>query len=269
MSLFNNDNIIKTLLLLFYIFVFLIIFEQYVCDRNFFKYYNIIHITICKNNGNPNPLIYFDLWNENGLIENFQSLLLFIAIIFLFITIKIKKKKDFIYFFLIIKLIGLIYFLGEEISWGQHFFRWDTPSFLKEINNQGETNLHNVSNLFDQLPRTFVVIWCSFSCIFAIIYKKIFRLNNSIFLILCPDKKLVYISVSLLIFVVPDFIFDKLNLIGNHLDTDGNILPYRMFFDLITFNFFRLSELHELIFAFYFFIYSICLKNVYKKLNFN
>ena len=34
------------------------------------------------------------------------------------------------------------------------------------------------------------------------------------------------------------------------------------FYDLITFNFIRLSELHELIFAFYFFIYSYSLSKL-------
>jgi len=32
----------------------------------------------------------------------------------------------------------------EELSWGQHLFSFKTPEFLKMINLQGETNLHNL-----------------------------------------------------------------------------------------------------------------------------
>lgn len=53
-------------------------------------------------------------------------------------------------------VIGVMGFLvaGEEWSWGQHFFHWQTPDWLALINNQQETNLHNVAeNLLDQKPR--------------------------------------------------------------------------------------------------------------------
>lgn len=33
---------------------------------------------------------------------------------------------------------------GEEVSWGQWIFHWDTPDALAEANLQGETNLHNL-----------------------------------------------------------------------------------------------------------------------------
>lgn len=58
---------------------------------------------------------------------------------------------------LFIFLIGCIYFLGEEASWGQHIFEWETPESWAEKNNQNETNLHNtdgiLGSLLDQVPR--------------------------------------------------------------------------------------------------------------------
>ena len=58
--------------------------------------------------------------------------------------------------------LGCLYFLGEEISWGQHFFGWSTPEVLAESNDQSETNLHNLGGwmgvLLDQLPRTLLTI---------------------------------------------------------------------------------------------------------------
>ena len=42
-----------------------------------------------------------------------------------------------------------------------------------------------------------------------------------------------------------------------HVDEFGKEIPGNIFYDIITFNFIRLSELHELIFSFYFLYYSI------------
>lgn len=50
-------------------------------------------------------------------------------------------------------LVGCIYVAGEEASWGQHLFAWTTPESWQPLNDQGETNLHNVSSWFDQKPR--------------------------------------------------------------------------------------------------------------------
>lgn len=38
---------------------------------------------------------------------------------------------------------------GEEISWGQRVFGWETPQELIGINDQEETNLHNIGVLLD------------------------------------------------------------------------------------------------------------------------
>lgn len=50
-------------------------------------------------------------------------------------------------------LAGCAYVAGEEASWGQHIFVWATPEGWQAMNDQGETNLHNVSSWFDQKPR--------------------------------------------------------------------------------------------------------------------
>ena len=52
--------------------------------------------------------------------------------------------------------LACIYFAGEEASWGQWYFNWKTPDFMAGINDQGETNLHNMSSWLDQKPRTLV-----------------------------------------------------------------------------------------------------------------
>ena len=41
---------------------------------------------------------------------------------------------------------GLLFFLaaGEEVSWGQRIFGWESGEFFQENNKQDETNLHNL-----------------------------------------------------------------------------------------------------------------------------
>jgi len=45
---------------------------------------------------------------------------------------------------------------GEEASWGQHFLGWSTPDTWSELNDQQETNLHNIGTWADQKPRAIV-----------------------------------------------------------------------------------------------------------------
>ena len=53
------------------------------------------------------------------------------------------KNKLFIF-----SLIGMgfvfVFGVGEEISWGQRIFQYETPEFFKLYNTQGELNFHNL-----------------------------------------------------------------------------------------------------------------------------
>lgn len=53
----------------------------------------------------------------------------------------------------ILLALGCFYIAGEEHSWGQHFFHWQTPEGWAAINRQAETNLHNTSSWFNHKPR--------------------------------------------------------------------------------------------------------------------
>lgn len=60
-------------------------------------------------------------------------------------------------------MLACVYFAGEEASWGQHYFRWSAPETLQALNDQNETNLHNISHWLDQKPRTLVELWIVFA----------------------------------------------------------------------------------------------------------
>jgi len=92
---------------------------------------------------------------ELGLIELATPLMLVPAIIIGFVIYINREKlvtKQFAYWILLVTLV-CIYIAGEEISWGQQLVGWGTPEWLKQVNDQHETNLHNTSSWFDQKPR--------------------------------------------------------------------------------------------------------------------
>ena len=239
---FNNSKLIFT----FLIFLIILLTQGYAC-----KYFKL---NFC------NYSFFINVWEENGLIESMQSLLLVTAIFFLYKARSIYKHVKIIDYFIIIKILALIYFLGEEISWGQHFFNWESPDFFENKNNQKETNLHNISNLFDQLPRTLVLIWCGLIAFCVVFSKRFINLDKKLSVILCPNKKLIYISSIILFFVLPDLIVDKFDFHPGHVDQFGKDIVGATFYDIISFNFIRLSELHELLFTFYFANYAYFLK---------
>lgn len=55
--------------------------------------------------------------------------------------------------------LGCLYFAGEEASWGQHLLQWQTPEAIAALNDQAETNLHNMSSWADQKPRLLLELW--------------------------------------------------------------------------------------------------------------
>lgn len=69
--------------------------------------------------------------------------MLFIAIVLNIIGSSIPDKKRFYVSFFIILTLICIFIAGEEISWGQRLFGWETPAGIASWNNQQETNIHN------------------------------------------------------------------------------------------------------------------------------
>jgi hypothetical protein len=92
---------------------------------------------------------------ELGIVENLTILLLLAALVKTLLLIHRFGKLMHLAprLFLAFYCLGCIYFAGEEASWGQHWFGWDSGEFFQATNDQGETNIHNTSVLFDRLPK--------------------------------------------------------------------------------------------------------------------
>ena len=98
---------------------------------------------------------------EYGLVENATWLILLPAIVLggLIVRDRTALPAGWLRGWLLLVTLGCVYFAGEEISWGQHFFRWATPEGLARLNDQGETNLHNLTSWLDQKPRLAVELF--------------------------------------------------------------------------------------------------------------
>lgn len=93
-----------------------------------------------------------ELHSEYGPHEILQALVLLPAIFLAVRLIKLAPTMP-LRFWGLLAFLGSVYTFGEELSWGQHTFDWTTPEFWSQINDQGETNLHNTSSWLDQKPR--------------------------------------------------------------------------------------------------------------------
>ena len=95
-------------------------------------------------------LFGWEMIQENNLIELLTFLFLLIGGIKGMLLIGYLKKRVLnryeVIFYTIFSL-SLLLIAMEEIAWGQWFLGFDTPMFLKQINTQGETTLHNIQGL--------------------------------------------------------------------------------------------------------------------------
>ena len=101
------------------------------------------------------------LKGEAGVIENLTVFFLVVAIGFSIAGIRKARRLGLSGLqvgWLVLMILGSAYFALEEISYGQHMFGWGTAETWKELNDQDETNLHNVHAIFDQVPRAILTL---------------------------------------------------------------------------------------------------------------
>jgi len=118
---------------------------------------------------------------ELGVIELATPLMLVPAIIAGFIIFINRKKlvtKQLSHWILLVTL-ACIYIAGEEISWGQQLVGWGTPEWVKLVNDQHETNIHNTSSWFDQKPRLLLEFLVFIGGIYLPLKRKLQGINLS------------------------------------------------------------------------------------------
>lgn len=97
---------------------------------------------------------------EDGFAEDLQVLFFVLAWFLTFPVIGRLWKagaKLFAAMYMVLCL-GLFFIIGEEVSWGQRIFGWETSAEMKAINKQEETNIHNIEGVGDKIKWVHVVI---------------------------------------------------------------------------------------------------------------
>lgn len=106
---------------------------------------------------------------EDGGIETASAILLFLAgLLSLGVAIRARGMlpRTLMHGFLALLFVVMC---GEEISWGQRYFGFETPENLKALNVQEEINFHNMFGyLFDHLFILFFFLW---GCVVPLLYK--------------------------------------------------------------------------------------------------
>ena len=104
------------------------------------------------------------VWSEQGPLELSHVLIPLFAVGVGLVTLWSRRSllppSDVELRWLTAAIVGLVLMCfaiaGEEASWGQHLVGWSTPEGWSEVNDQQETNLHNIGTWADQKPRAVV-----------------------------------------------------------------------------------------------------------------
>lgn len=200
--------------------------------------------------------LHFDLIDaintEGGFIEIATVLVLGIAIYQGLRTLGPVKnlQQPFLFSWIALNMAGATYFLGEEISWGQHFFNWSTGEWFAEHNDQGETNLHNISSWLDQKPRLLLLLWCvTGGLIVPLWYKarKLHRPTSGWSYWFWPTNAVIFVAILIAVIRIPDNILDFLEV-----DVSD---PVRLYFQS-----FNATEIQECFYGCFILIYMYAIR---------
>ncbi len=166
------------------------------------------------------------LTGERGIFENLTFVLLVAAVYFILRarSSAVALRISYLPAWLIVMLLGSAYFAGEEISWGQHFFLWRTPDVWQGVNDQRETNLHNVHALFDQLPRALLSLAALVGGILAPLYHRLRGLEPAVGEMagwLWPTGACLPVCLCALLISPLDGLVEGLGEAGAHWDISG------------------------------------------------
>jgi hypothetical protein len=86
---------------------------------------------------------------EDQFAEVVQVILYALALVLGILVVRklrISGERTFVALYAVV-VVGLVFMLGEELSWGQRLFGWRTSETFAELNKQDETNLHNITDV--------------------------------------------------------------------------------------------------------------------------
>lgn len=115
------------------------------------------------------------------------------------------RARRFVFTVALLGALSCLYIAGEEMSWGQHFFHWNTPEYWAAVNRQEETNLHNTYVIFEKTPRSILELAIAFGGlgvpIAAIFYPWLRACRVALFL---PANAMVPLAIGAMSFKLVD-----------------------------------------------------------------
>lgn len=95
--------------------------------------------------------VYKWFTSEDGFAESMQVVFYGVALVLsLVFTQRQWRTGNKLFALLYLGLsFALVFLIGEELSWGQRIFGWQTSEPFAAINKQAETNLHNIYGVGD------------------------------------------------------------------------------------------------------------------------
>lgn len=127
------------------------------------------------------PVNFFiEINKEDQLIETLQFFVVIFSagLAFLLALLHQKQKNTFYFLFYLFGGLVLLFVAGDEISWGQRIFNFQTPELiLQHADSQNEVSIHNTQGIVQYLGQIYLFIgaYGSFSFIIYEILKRKFK----------------------------------------------------------------------------------------------
>jgi hypothetical protein len=156
------------------------------------------------------------------------------------------RKRPFVLTVTIIAALSCLYAAGEEMSWGQHFFHWNTPEYWAEVNRQEETNLHNTYAIFEKWPRAILEVGILIGGLlipFAAMLDRRVRANRlSLFF---PAAALIPAAVGSMAFKLIDVLYQKSDM-GELIQRPSETIELYLYFFILAYLIVFTRRIHAL-----------------------
>ena len=183
-----------------------------------------------------------------GVLEfsQFITALLGLAVAVRLLFDPFVRRRKLVFAVTILGALSCFYIAGEEMSWGQHFFHWNTPEYWAEVNRQEETNLHNTYAIFEKWPRAILEVGILIGGLlipFAAMLDRRVRANRlSLFF---PAAALIPAAVGSMAFKLIDVLYQKSDM-GELIQRPSETIELYLYFFILAYLIVFTRRIHAL-----------------------
>ena len=148
---------------------------------------------------------FFRFTREDGFIE-YSTAFFLLGCTLLCVIRAFNSKNKYQFAFYALAALAFFFGFGEEISWGQRIFNFNTPEHLQRINEQNEFTIHNIEvygisfkKILFRLVLNIIVLFYFF--VFPILYKTQIRFRNLVIKYSIPVSKPLQSKLFLVAFI--------------------------------------------------------------------